>query len=151
MKRLLVVVGLVLALEAQAQADEATAVQAIQKLGGGVSLYRDEKQPGKPVTRVYLGSTKVTDAVLKDLKELKQLRELSLNGEVTGAGLKDLKELKELRKLSLNGTKVTEAWLKDLKELKQLRTLWLANTEVTDAVLKDLWTSPRMVDTQLRV
>src|SRR5262249_22557486 len=48
MKRLLVVVGLVLALEAQAQADEATAVQAIKKLGG--SGGPDEKQHGKPLT-----------------------------------------------------------------------------------------------------
>src|SRR5262249_60324357 len=128
-KRLLVVVGLVLALEAQAQADEATAVQAIKKLGGSVE--RDEKQPGKPVTRVDLNGIQVTDAGLKDLKELKELRELVLgHTKVTGAGLKDLKELKELRRLNLNGSKVTDAGLKGLKELKQLRTLWLSYTKV---------------------
>jgi internalin A len=115
MKRLLVVVGLVLALQARARADEEAAIKAIEKLGGKV--YRDEKQPGKPVTRVALNGTEFTDAGIKDLKELKELRELRLIGtQVTDAGLKELKELKELRELRLNFTKVTVAGVADLQK-----------------------------------
>jgi hypothetical protein len=137
MKRLLVVVGLVLALEARAQADEEAAIKAIEKLGGQV--YRDEKQPGKPVTQVDLNGTKVTDAGLKHLKELKELRSLDLSGtQVRDAGLKELKELKELRSLDLSDTEVRDAGLKELKELKELRKLNLYSTKVTDAGVAEL-------------
>src|SRR5205085_2733916 len=74
---------------------EAKAVEAITKLGGKVT--RDDKLPGKPVIGVILaGTTKVTDAGLKELKHLKQLTALTLGGQVTAAGLKEVKELKQL-------------------------------------------------------
>src|SRR5262245_6512599 len=53
---------------------EDAVVKNIEKHGGSVK--RDEKQPGKPVIEVRFDPQKATDAALKDLKELKQLREL---------------------------------------------------------------------------
>jgi hypothetical protein len=80
------------------RADEAAAVETIKKLGGKVTV--DAKRPGKPVVGVNLDNTTVTDAGLKELKELKTLREMHLGGtKVTDAGLKELKDSKSLQKL----------------------------------------------------
>ena len=88
-------------------AQEEKAVQAIEALGGKVK--RDEKLPGRPVVEVNLGGTKVTDAGLKDLKELKGLLHLDLGGtQITDAGLKELKELKGLQTFDLSYTQITD-------------------------------------------
>src|SRR3954452_8589773 len=114
--------------------DDESAVKAIGKLGGKVT--RDDKQHGNPVVRVDLGNTQVTDADLKDLKELQSLQELSLGGtKVTDTGLKQLKDLKSLHVLYLTRTKVTGT---GLKELKSLQTLLLYDSKVTDVGLKEL-------------
>jgi len=71
------------------QAAEAAAVKMIEELGGKVRV--DDKRPGKPVVAVSLEGTKVTDAGLKELKELKSLRSLYLmHTKVTDAGVKEL-------------------------------------------------------------
>src|SRR5262249_56995098 len=117
--------GVVLALLVLAlpvRADEASAVKAIEKLGGTVTV--DAKQPGKPVVAVNLTRSKIADAGLKELKELKSLQTLNLfQTKVTDAGLKELKELKSLQTLNLSQTNVTDAGLKELKELKSLQSL----------------------------
>ncbi|MCX5653361.1 MAG: hypothetical protein NTY65_01745 [Planctomycetota bacterium] len=42
---------------------------------------------------LYLGGTPITDAGVKDLKELKDLQRLNLTGtKITDAGLKDLRQ-----------------------------------------------------------
>src|SRR5207253_160541 len=130
-----VVLGLLL-LAGPGRADEAMAIEAIKKLGGRVEV--DAKRPGQPVVGVDLDNTKVTDAGLKVLKELKSLQFLDLGDKVTDAGLKELRELKNLQTLYLNGTKVTDTGLKELKDLKNLRTLEVAFTAVTDAGVKEL-------------
>src|SRR5437870_178159 len=138
MRIVLVGVGLLLAcLSGAARADEASAVKAVEKLGGKVT--RDDKLPGKPVIGVNLGGTKVTDADLKELKDLKHLTSLNLGwAKVTDVGLKELKHLKQLTTLYLGGTKVTDAGLKELKDLKQLTSLNLAETRVTADGVADL-------------
>jgi hypothetical protein len=74
-----------------AQADEASAVKAVENLGGTVT--RDDKLPGKPVIEVNLGGTQVTDAGLKELKDLKQLTSLYLgDNKVTDDGVADLQK-----------------------------------------------------------
>jgi hypothetical protein len=94
---------------------EDKAVKAIQRLGGRIT--RDEKAKGKPIVRVELDGPKVTDAGLKHLARLKQLRTLYLGGtKVTDAGLKELAGLKQLQKLGLSGTKVTDKGIADLKK-----------------------------------
>jgi len=108
-----VLLGL-LVLTLTGRADEAAAVKMIEKLGGRVKV--DTKRPGKPVVGVDLDRTKVTDADLKELKELKSWRKLDLtNTKVTDAGVKELKVLKSLEVLFLTGTKVTDAGVKELQ------------------------------------
>jgi internalin A len=109
-------VVLILASAVSVRADEDAAVRAIESLGGKVT--RDDKAPGKPVVKVVLSGSRVTDAGLKELKQLKQINslELSFCKEVTDAGLKELKELKQLKELNLLYTKVTAAGVADLKK-----------------------------------
>src|SRR5262245_7755474 len=86
-----------------------------------------------------LFGTKITDAGLKDLAELKELRVLDLGfTKVTDTGLKELAGLRGLQFLNLADTKVTDAGLKVLGELKDLQVLLLERTNVTDMGLKDL-------------
>ncbi len=93
----------------------------------------------KNLTALVLLATQVTDAGLIELKELKNLSSLDLSEtHVADAGLKELKELKNLSSLHLRSTKVTGAGLKELKELKNLSELALSDTQLTDAGLKDL-------------
>ena len=129
-------VMLLACLSGAVRADEASAVKAVEKLGGKVT--RDDKLPGKPVIAVNFNLNPVTDAALKELADLKQLTTLDLSlTQVTDAGLKELKDLKQLTSLYLYGT-VTGAGLKELKDLKQLTTLNLAETKVTVDGVADL-------------
>ena len=84
-------VMLLACLSGAARADEASAVKAVEKLGGKVT--RDDKLPGKPVIGVNLTGRGVTDAGLKELKDLKQLKELRVGGtKVTNDGQADLQK-----------------------------------------------------------
>src|SRR5215470_7339694 len=130
-----VLLGL-LVLAGPGRADEASAVKAIEKLGGRVTV--NPERPGKPVVGVDFNNPQLTDAGLKGLKDLKSLQTLSLiRTAVTDAGLKKLKEFKSLRELDPSGTQVTDAGLKELKELKGLKTLGLGR-KITDKGLKEL-------------
>jgi hypothetical protein len=119
----------------------AEAERAISKLGGTVA--RDDNAEGKPIILLNFTdkprNVTVVDADLKVLRELTDLRYLSLTGtQVTDEGLKELRELKNLQKLSLANTQVTDEGLKELKELKNLQELGLGGTKVTDEGLKEL-------------
>jgi len=111
------VVALLILSSGAARADEASAVKAVEKLGGKVT--RDDKLPGKPVIEVNLAFAHVTDASLKELKGLKDLKQLTslalYNSQVTDAGLKELKDLKQLTTLHLGGARVTDAGVKELQ------------------------------------
>ncbi len=111
---------------------------------------------------IAIGSRAITDAGLKELRDLKNLTVLSFFGmkgavdglkhiknwiksnatfvgtTVTDAGIKELKNLRSLTTLRLDNTQVTDAGLKELKELKNLTALGLFNTKVTDAGLNEL-------------
>jgi hypothetical protein len=119
-----------------------------------------------------LGGARVTDAGLKELAALEQLRLLDLRGgRMTDAGLKDLSACQRLQALDLTGTQVTDeglkeiarlprlqalylnfcgrgdvtdAGLKQIEQLKELETLYLRNTDVTDAGLKQLAGLPQL-------
>ena len=76
----------------------------------------------KSLQYLYLNDTKVTDAGLKHLSELKALKELGLSStKVTDAGLKHLVGLKALESLDLRDTKVTDAGLLHLADLNALK------------------------------
>jgi hypothetical protein len=87
---------------------------------------------------LILRDTKVTDAGLAYLKDLK-LRELSLaETGVTDAGLKHLGAQKELQALDLKETHITDAGLEHLKGLGDLRQLCLYATRTTEDGLQHL-------------
>lgn len=78
------------------------------------------------VVSLYLGSSKVTDAGLKELDGLKNLTVLSLGEtKVTDVGLKELAAHKELTSLNLFRTKVTDVGVTDLqKALPKCKIEW---------------------------
>jgi len=86
-----------------------------------------------------LTGTKITDAGLVHIKEMKRLEDLELTDTaVTDAGLAHLTKLCDLGILSLYGTKVTDVGLQHLKPLKSLYLLGLSHTAVTDKGLLHL-------------
>ncbi len=138
-------------------AADAAAVQKINQLGGGampvaantqalsvnfslgVSKIDDAaldsvKGVAEQVVWLNLGGTAVTDAGLKALAGLKNLRRLHLERTAVGdAGLEHVKGLGELQYLNLYGTKVTDAAAAALGGLKKLKSLYLWQTGVTEA------------------
>lgn len=83
--------------------------------------------------------TVVTDAILKDLANLKNLEKLDLTHTyVSGSALKELAKLQHLTTLSLGGPQVRDVGLKDLPMLKKLTTLGLHDTNLTSAGMKQV-------------
>lgn len=110
------------------------AVLAIEELGGSVSHLNGE------VLIVIFYSHNITDANLVHLKEMHNLRRLSLRRctLITSTGLVHLKEMAKLRILNLENTNVDDAGIIHLKELHSLEDLKLNYTQVTDACLVHL-------------
>ena len=154
------VVLVLFAVSGVVRADEAEAVAALKKMGATVIYTNGD--PKKGVDTLFLpkgtdeslkqvavltkmrvlkldAASKITDAGLKELTGLKQLRDPGLGStQVTDAGLKQLTALKDLEKLNLNFTKVTDAGLKDLATLTKLELLGLSFTQVTKDGVKKL-------------
>lgn len=83
---------------------------------------------------VNLRGTKITNAGLVHLKDVKSLKRLHLEKTaITDEGLANLSGLENLEYLNLYGTAVTDAGLKHLESLKALRKVYLWETKVTDA------------------
>ncbi|MGA2031946.1 MAG: hypothetical protein ABSG68_06810 [Thermoguttaceae bacterium] len=126
-----IIVGLAISDNPAPQVDPRTAVE---QLGGKVYLGEDGT-----VVAVDLGRTKTTDADLALVKQLPQLRGLSLWGTQVGdTGLLNLEDLSQLEELNLLCTKVSDAGLVHLKGARQLRSLNLLGTSVTRDGVADL-------------
>jgi internalin A len=146
-------------------------IAEVERLGGKVEL--DEALPAKPIIKIDLHSTQITDAdlsfLVKASKELKQLRYLDLRltkigdagvanlrhltslqtvnlfrTQLSDQGLSYIKNLKRLQTLLIGGTKVTDAGLVNLKSLKELKKLSLFQTQVTDAAIPHLKVLPKL-------
>ncbi len=140
-------------------------ITEVDRLGGKVEL--DETLSTKPIVKIDLHATKVTDAELTFLANsknaLRHLRYLDLRlthiGDAGAANLKGLtsletlnlfrtqvgdeglgylKKLTKLQTLLIGGTRVTDAGLANLKSMKELKKLSLFQTHVTDACLPHL-------------
>jgi hypothetical protein len=86
-----------------------------------------------------IDTSDLTDAGLERLKDLTQLRGLSIfHTQITDAGLVHLQGLTQLRELSLNGTQITDAGLEHLQGLTHLQELWLRGSKITDAGMDKL-------------
>ncbi len=90
---------------------------------------------------IDLTKTKVTNAGLKTLPNLKGLQMLSLHGVggIDDDGLRELFLCKDLRLLDLAGTRVTTDGLRQIDQLKDLQALDLSRCRrVTDSSVRDL-------------
>ena len=91
------------------------------------------------VTDLDLHNTFITDAGLKEVVKLQQLKLLDLfRTQVTDEGLKDLAKLQHLTILILSLTNTTDAGLEDVAKLQKLTRLALEDTNISDASLKNL-------------
>jgi uncharacterized protein YjbI with pentapeptide repeats len=126
----------------QARADaardttEAQAAAMIEARGG--KLTRDESSPGKPIVKVDLAGTSVSDADLIHLRSLAHLSELNLANTRVREGLVYLKKLPELKVIDLSGTAVGDWELEYLEYVSSLRTVNLKGTKITRTGLVSL-------------
>ena len=90
------------------------------------------------INDLTLCNTKVTDAGLANLTDLRQLSRLHLIGCFSDTGLGHVERLPRLRELSLRGTRVTDDGLKRLQGFARLQHLDLSDTQVTDTGLEHL-------------
>ncbi len=115
------------------------AVKLIQSIGGSVRRIEVNGQSGSGIEAVDFSGTRVTDADLKCLLELKDLKALNLSATaVSDTGLKCLTRLQKLEQLDLSNTKITNAAMTDLAAIPRLAELDLKDIGVTDAGLKEL-------------
>ena len=91
------------------------------------------------ITKLDIGSANITDAGLKELVKLQELKSLVLYGNrITDVGLRELVMLQELELLNLELNRITDAGVKELAKLPKLKTLNLNSNRITDAGLKEL-------------
>jgi hypothetical protein len=113
----------------------------VARLGGKIEF--DETRADRPITKIDLHSTQVTDADLSFLNDernaLKELRYLDLRlTHIGDTGVHHLRKLTSLQTLNLFRTNLGDIGLADLKDLRQLRVLLIGGTRVTDAGLVHL-------------
>jgi mono/diheme cytochrome c family protein len=98
---------------------------------GGIGLLTPLSEQ---IVWLKLGSTKITDASMKEIGKLKNLHKLHLEHTSVGDnGLQNLKDLKYLEYINLVGTKVTDTGLKSLAELPSLKSVYIWQSAVTNA------------------
>ncbi len=100
-------------------------------------------KPLKDLRVLNICENQVTDKGLVHVQGLRNLTELRLEGNVDGkeftdAGLKTLKGLSQLKNLTLYGEGFTDAGLKALDHFPQLKKLVLYDTAITSAALAEL-------------
>jgi Leucine-rich repeat (LRR) protein len=90
-------------------------------------LTRDAEAEGQPIVGVEIHNAQLTDRDLGQLRDLKMLRKLNLDGcaGLTDAGLPYLANLTALQELDLGHTRVKGDGLVHLKGLKELTRLFL--------------------------
>ncbi len=115
-----------------AQAAQAAAIAAIEKLGGDVHIDQHSAER-TPIAVRFFENRMVVDADLQSLNDLTSLLEVTLDAtQVTDAGLAHLKTLPNLGSLSLTRTRVTDEGLAHLAGLSRMEILGLHGTNVTD-------------------
>ena len=113
-------------------------VAEVIRLGGKLEF--DEAISSRPIVKVDLHGTEVTDsdlAFLEDAKkDLKELRYLDLRlTKIGDQGVAKLKNLTGLQTLNLFRTQLGDKGFAHLRKLSNLETLLIGGTKVTDAGL----------------
>jgi hypothetical protein len=87
----------------------------------------------KQIVELNLNKMPVTDADLKVIGQLENLRVLNLSfTDINGGGLNQLAQLKKLRSISLSGTRLKDKTIAALDPLTSLRELFVWNTGLPD-------------------
>lgn len=96
--------------------------------------------------RLSLAQTRVTDAGLERLRELRSLRELDLYFAefFTDDGVATLRGLAKLERLNLRGTKVTSRVFEPLSHLTSLRSLDISYSQIDDSGVELLAELPQL-------
>ena len=119
-------------------ADETEALESVLETGARVDF--EEENPSKSVVAVNFYGAQVTDTALAALRHLPRLTALYLCGsEITDAGLKHVADLTQLKRLNLCwGLQITDEGLANLKGLRQLECLDLGLCQVSDIGLSHI-------------
>jgi mono/diheme cytochrome c family protein len=136
----LLLTSLILVGTSIAQADEQSAIAAVESYEGQVlGIAKDVEGVRILIPAKTFEGRMLADEDLKVLSEIPKIVELDLkNAGIGDAGLAHLAGLTDLQRLHLEKTKVTDAGLQHLKGLSSLVYLNLYGTEVTDAGLEHL-------------
>src|SRR5690242_20303002 len=105
-------------------------VALVERLGGEAQW--DEKAPGRPLIGARLGTTRITDEQLGELRALPSLRHLELLRTcISDAGLSRLRGHDGLRDLYLYHTKITDEGFEHLVTIPRLEDLMLGPCGMT--------------------
>jgi hypothetical protein len=106
-------------------------IATLKELGGKVEV--DTSRRDRPVLKVDLAGSSVSDDNLPLLGDLTSLQSLSLSStSISDAGLAHLRGLTNLQTLDLYSTRVDNSGLAHLRGLARLQTLYLSSTVVGD-------------------
>lgn len=116
-------------------------IAGVARLGGTVEF--DESDSSRPIVKVDLHETAVSDSDLKLFedakKDLQDLRFLDLRKtKISDEGVARLRNLTSLQSLNLFRTQLGDKGLARLRRLTKLETLLIGGTKVTDAGLVHL-------------
>lgn len=98
------------------------------------------------VKQLKLDNTKTDDTELKKIcSENPELLELTLSGtKITDAGLECLLQLKKLKKLRISNTMITDKGMSVLSKCERIEDLDLSQTEIGDFGVRELTALPRL-------
>lgn len=115
----------------------------VQAIGG---TYReDDDGTGRKLCIVGLINQPAADDDLAVLRHIRPLHRVLLDGsKVTDAGLAHLKDVEGLEWVSVCGTRVTDAGMEHLAAIPSLRSIHLRKTQVSDAGLVRLHGMPHL-------
>lgn len=98
---------------------------------------------------LLISNTSVTDAGLSELKALRRLNTLTINGPIahsrlTDSGVKQLSDISTLTQLYLSEVRVTDEGMTSVAKLHNLEKLSIRAAEVTDACIKHISTLQKL-------
>jgi len=115
------------------------------------SLNKTEVPPPAPVRALRLDNQETDDAELATIcRDYPELVELTLGGtKVTDAGLVNLTQLKKLRKIRLSKTAITDSGMSDLAKCEYLEDVDVSQTKIGDFGVWELRALPRLKNLNL--
>lgn len=120
-------------------------IQSLQIVGAVTDAGMKHVKGLSQLRELLLQGVPITDAGVAHVEDMSELRTLDLAAtRITDHGLEHFKGLRQLQLLSIWGNQITDTGLGCLKTLSQLRTLSLYRTQITDAGLEHLKALPQL-------